>query len=100
MEFSYDGGGLGKGGTACLYLDGEKTGEGRVDQTQPVVFSLDDKTDVGVDLCTPVSDDYSSADSDFTGQIDWVRIDVSENAEDADHLITQEEQFRVALAKQ
>ncbi len=30
MEFAYDGGGLGKGGTVSLYLDGDKIGEGRV----------------------------------------------------------------------
>ena len=99
MEFGYDGGGLGKGGTVSLYLDGDKVGEGRVDQTQPVVFSLDDKTDVGIDICTPVSDDYDSADSKFNGQIDWVRIDVSETADDTDHVVTQE-QFRAAMAEQ
>ncbi len=78
MEFSYDGGGLGKGGTVTLYVDGAKTGEGRIERTQPTIFSLDDKTDVGTDLCTPVSDDYTSADCDFNGQIDWVRIDLSD----------------------
>ncbi len=31
MEFTYDGGGLAKGGGVALYLDGERTGEGRVD---------------------------------------------------------------------
>jgi hypothetical protein len=36
MEFSYDGGGIGKGGTVTLYLDGEKAGEGRVEQTEPL----------------------------------------------------------------
>ena len=35
MEFAYDGGGLGKGGTVTLYLDGEKVGEGRVDAPRP-----------------------------------------------------------------
>src|SRR4029453_5336044 len=30
MEFAYDGGGLGKGGTATLYLDGEQVGEGKI----------------------------------------------------------------------
>src|SRR5690242_9201805 len=30
MEFAYDGGGLGKGGTVSLFLDGSKIGEGRV----------------------------------------------------------------------
>ena len=58
MEFSYDGGGLGKGGNVSLYIDGEKTGEGRVERSTPMLFSLDDKTDVGSDNGTPVSNDY------------------------------------------
>ena len=32
MEFTYDGGGLAKGGTVTLYVDGKKCGEGRVEQ--------------------------------------------------------------------
>ena len=47
MEFAYDGGGLGKGGTATLYLDGAPVGEGRVDATVPMLFSADETTDVG-----------------------------------------------------
>ena len=39
MEFAYDGGGLAKGGTVSLYLDGNKVGEGRVEETVPMVFS-------------------------------------------------------------
>ena len=35
MEFKYDGGGLAKGGTVSLFVDGKKDGEGRVDQTVP-----------------------------------------------------------------
>jgi hypothetical protein len=35
MEFAYDGGGFGKGGTATLYLDGEQVGQGRVGATVP-----------------------------------------------------------------
>ena len=56
-EFAYDGGGLGKGGTVTLYLDGKPVGEGRVDGTQPMIFSGDETTDVGADTATPVSDD-------------------------------------------
>ena len=37
MEFNYDGGGLAKGGTVTLYVDGNKVGEGRVDQTEPLI---------------------------------------------------------------
>ena len=62
MEFAYDGGGLGKGGTATLYVDGTKVGEGRVDATVPMLFSGDETTDVGTDSGTPVSDDFGPRD--------------------------------------
>ena len=65
-----------------------------------MIFSLDDKTDVGSDRCTPVSDDYGSAESVFNGRIDWIQIDLGEDAQDADHLITPEERYNLALALQ
>jgi len=100
MEFTYDGGGLGKGGTVVLYLDGNRVGEGRVDGTVPMLFSADETTDVGSDTATPVSDDYGPKDSHFTGRIRWVQLDVDEAAEDTDHLITPEERLRIAMARQ
>jgi arylsulfatase A-like enzyme len=100
MEFTYDGGGLGKGGTVTLYVDGEQVGEGRVDGTVPMVFSADETTDVGSDTATPVSDDYRPEDSEFTGRVIWVQLDIDEAAEDLDHLITPEERLRIAMARQ
>jgi arylsulfatase A-like enzyme len=100
MEFAYDGGGLAKGGTVTLYLDGTKVGEGRVDATVPMAFSADETTDVGRDSATPVSDDYGPKDSAFTGRVRWVQIDLGEDAQDADHLITPEERLRIAMARQ
>jgi hypothetical protein len=100
VEFAYDGGGLAKGGTVTLYLDGKPVGEGRVDRTQPMIFSGDETTDVGSDTATPVSDDYNPRNSAFTGRIRWVQIDLGEDAEDADHLITPEELLRVAMSRQ
>ena len=47
MEFKYDGGGLGKGGDVTLYVDGKQVGQGRVEQTVPMVFSGDETCDVG-----------------------------------------------------
>jgi arylsulfatase len=99
-EFSYDGGGLAKGGTVTLYLDGTKVGEGRVDATVPMGFSADETTDVGSDSATPVSDDYGPKDSAFTGRVRWVQIDLGEDAEDHDHLISPEERLRIAMARQ
>jgi arylsulfatase A-like enzyme len=100
MEFAYDGGGLAKGATVTLFLDGEKVGVGRVDATQPMLFSADETTDVGADSATPVSDDYGPKDSAFTGRVRWVQIDLGEDAEDADHLISPEERWHIAMARQ
>ena len=100
MEFAYDGGGLGKGGTVSLYVDGDPVGEGRVEGTVPMIFSADETADIGSDTASPVSDDYGPADNEFTGSVLWVQIDLGEDADDADHLITPEERLRVAMARQ
>jgi arylsulfatase A-like enzyme len=100
VEFAYDGGGLGKGGDVHLFVDGNQVGTGRVGGTVPMLFSADETTDVGSDTATPVSDDYGPRDSVFTGKVRWVQIDIDEAAEDVDHLITPEERYRVAMARQ
>ena len=100
MEFAYDGGGLAKGGTVSLYVDGAKTGEGRVEGTVPMIFSADETCDIGSDTASPVSDDYTSEASRFTGTVEWVQIDIAEAAEDLDHLITPEERLKIAMARQ
>jgi Sulfatase len=100
MEFAYGGGGLAKGGTVSLYVDGEKTGEGRVEGTVPMMFSGDETCDVGSDTASPVSDDYTSEGSRFTGTVNWMQLDIDEAAEDLDHLITPEERLKIAMARQ
>jgi arylsulfatase len=100
MEFVYDGGGLAKGAAITLLVDGVAVGKGRLDATVPMMFSADETTDVGVDAGTAVSDDYTSATSEFSGRVQWVQIDVDAAAEDDDHLISPEERFRVAMARQ
>ena len=57
-------------------------------------------SDVGSDGGTPVSDDYGPKDSAFTGRVRWVEIDLGEDAEDLDHLITPEERLRIVMARQ
>jgi arylsulfatase A-like enzyme len=100
MEFTYDGGGLGKGGVASLFVDGAKVGEGRIDSTVPMVFSADETTDIGSDTGTSVTDDFGSVAQDFNGRIRWVELDIDDAAEDLDHLITPEERMRIAMARQ
>jgi arylsulfatase len=100
MEFAYDGGGLGKGGDVVLYIDGEKVGEGRVEASVPLIYSADETMDLGSDSATPVSDDYGPKESEFTGRVRWVQLDIDEAAEDLDHLISAEERLRIAMARQ
>ena len=96
MEFAYDGGGMGKGGTVTLYCDGKEVGKGRVEQTQGFIFSADETTDIGYESGTTVSPDYTAHTSRFNGKINWVQIDLGKDAEDADHYISPEERLRVA----
>ncbi len=78
VEFAYDGGGLGKGGVATIYVNDKKAAERRIGRTQPMIFSADETADVGMDDATPVSEDYKAADSKFTGKILKVTVDVKE----------------------
>ena len=98
MEFKYDGGGLGKGGNVTLYYDGQKVGEGRVDSTQPMVFSADECLDIGRQSGTNVTPDYKPETSKFTGKIKWVQIDLG--ADSHDHLITPEQRLHIAMTRQ
>jgi len=100
VEFAYDGGGLGKGGTATLYLDGDKVGEGRVEGTVPMLFSADETLDLGSDSGSPVSDDLPVDELEFNGKVRWVEIDLGDDAEDSDHLITADERLKIAMARQ
>jgi arylsulfatase len=100
MEFAYDGGGVAKGGKVSLYLDGKKVGEGRVDQTEPFLFSVDETADIGYEAGSPVSEDYSPHGNEFSGEVNWVEISLGEDAKDADHYIDPEERLRVYMGIQ
>jgi hypothetical protein len=95
MDFEYDGGGVAKGGTARLFIDGRQVGEGRVERTQPLPFASDEPLEIGTDEGSPVTPDYGA--NAFSGDVSWVEIDVDEHAVDEDHLISAEERLRVAL---
>jgi arylsulfatase len=100
LEFAYERGGLGKGGTASLYVDGNTVGEGQVEATVPMLFSSDETLDIGSDSGTPVTDDLTVDELEFNGRVRWVEIDLGEDAEDADHLITPDERLKIAMARQ
>ena len=76
FEFTYDGGGLGKGGVGAIFVNGQKVGEGRIDRTQCCIFSADEGADVGEDGETAVSTDYLQRNNRFTGRIHKVTVDL------------------------
>ncbi|NTX28535.1 arylsulfatase [Burkholderia pyrrocinia] len=56
FEFTYDGGGRGKGGTGRLIVNGQLAGEARLERTVPNIFSMNESFDVGTDTKSPVGD--------------------------------------------
>jgi arylsulfatase len=98
MEFAYDGGGLGKGGTAVLFVDGNEVGRGRIDKTEEFIFSADETLDLGTDEGAPVTHDYGART--FNGQVKWVELDVGDAAKNADHELSPDERFSLAMGLQ
>lgn len=81
LEFAYEGGEeLGKGGTATLYVNGEKVAEGQIEKTVPAVFSADETADVAKDDATQVANTVfkNMNDSEFTGYVNKVEISIPE----------------------
>jgi len=75
FDFAYDGGKPGAGGLGRLSLGGTTLAEGRIDRTQPFIFSGDEGADVGEDLATPVSEEYQ-VPATFNGTIRKITIEV------------------------
>ena len=100
MEFTYAGGGLGKGGTATLFVDGTKVGEGKVAATAAMVFSADDGCDVGRDTGSPVSPDYGPHGNAFTGGSRACNSPSPTRPRTLDHRSSPEEAIRIAMARQ
>jgi arylsulfatase len=75
MDFTYDGGGIGKGGTAKISVDGKEVAKARLERTIPIRVALDETLDIGEDTGTPVNLTYN-VPFRFTGKIDKVTIEL------------------------
>ena len=96
FHFDYDGGGLGKGGTMTISVNGKSVAKGRIEKTVPVVFSMD-TVDVGSDLGRPVARDYSS--NVFTGgSLNSVLVELGKEEPATDEHV--ERKYHVAMARQ
>jgi arylsulfatase len=77
FDFTSDGGGIGKGGTGTLTVDGKQVGEGRIERTVGVRFTADETFDIGEDRGTPVIEDYADKmPFKFTGKLNKVTIEL------------------------
>ena len=77
LDVAYDGGGVGKGGKATLSVNGQAVAEGRVEKTQPNIFSADETADVGIDNQTPVAEGIGiGPETRFTGKINQITLEV------------------------
>jgi arylsulfatase len=97
MEFKYDAGGVAKGRKVTLFYDGKNVGEGRVDATQPFIFSADETADDGRETGSTVTTHYNRKTSVFNGTINWV-LDLE--GDDHDHLISPQERLSIAMMRQ
>lgn len=75
VDFAYDGGGWGKGGTITLSTNGSTVAQGRIERTIPLKFSIGEGLDVGMDVGSPVDFTYDLPFV-YTGTIDSVTFDL------------------------
>ena len=75
MDFKYDGGGIGKSGTATILVDGKEVAKVRVLKTVPFRFSTEETLDFGEDTGTPVDMSYD-VPFKFTGKLGKIVIDL------------------------
>ena len=69
FDFKYDGPGPGKGGTGVFTVDGKELARKTIAHTIPLMMTIDETFDIGVDTRTGVDDSYKLPFR-FTGTID------------------------------
>jgi len=99
LEFAADAARPGTGGEVTLFVDGERVGGGRLEQTVPFRFSGYAGMDVGRDNGLPVDRNYADRSPfAFTGGIKRVVFDVDPILTDQDRAAIHESMQHAALA--
>lgn len=75
VTFTYDGGGMGKGGALALSINGAQVAEGRLERTVPIQFSIGEGLDIGLDTGSAVDWTYTLPFA-FNGRIAQVVVEV------------------------
>ncbi len=80
FDFTYDGPGLGKGGTGVLKVDGVAVATQKMAHTIPLSMSIDESFDIGTDTRSGVNDADYQAPFAFTGKIVKVTVELKPGA--------------------
>jgi dihydroxyacetone kinase len=75
VQFTYDGGGVGKGGQARLLVDGVEVSSGRIERTFGALMPNEGGASIGRDYGTTLTNDYRSPFV-YPGKIEKVTIDL------------------------
>ena len=94
FDFKYDGPGPGKGGTGVLSVDVKELSRQKIDHTIPLLMSIDETFDVGIDTRTPVDDSYKLPFR-FTGKINKLTFNLGREQMTAE----EREEMQKALAR-
>jgi arylsulfatase len=96
FDFKYDGPGPGKGGTGVMMVDGKELARKTIPHTIPLLMSIDETFDVGIDTRTAVDSDYQ-VPFRFSGTINKLTFHLGpEQLTDADRKVIAE---RLARAR-
>jgi arylsulfatase len=95
FDFKYDGPGPGKGGTGVFTVDGKELASKKLEHTIPLIMTIDENMDVGLDTGTGVDDSYKLPFK-FTGTIDKLTFKLGPSQMTAEEQKAAEE--RLALA--
>ena len=79
FEFTYDGPGMGKGGTGALKVDGTPVDTKQAPATLAITTQWDETFDVGSDTGTPVDDNDYNSPFNFTGKLERLTVKMGPN---------------------
>jgi arylsulfatase len=96
VDFKWDRGGVGKGGTITLFVNDKKVAEGRIDKTVPSRFG-NETFDVGMDNGSPVSEDYKPPFA-YSGTIKKVEIKIQSSLSVSDQQKVRDLERKAAMA--
>ena len=96
VHFEYDGGGIGKGGTATLIVDGEVISEGRIEKTTRAIFSMNEQLDVGINRGSPVAEEFAEKGTfRYGGKLHSVTVDLRSTRD----VVSAEEREKISLGR-